>query len=154
MKAKKTIVTTLVVLVGSFWIFIITCRVLAIKGTEERGFYQKMSDLPYIGEELKDFPVIGEIAYFYKTSYMVRFVYFRAKVDGDVIKKFFDERRYWKEAPPEDYSVTTLTQEGCFPIYPSEEDIVFCKLSHPRIYFYYMPSRNELTGYSYINIRN
>jgi hypothetical protein len=128
--------------------------VLSIKGTEEQGVLQSMSELPYIGKQLKDFPVNGDIEYLYKASHMVRFVYFRAQVDDSAVKQYFKQYRYWEEAPPEDYSTRILSQERSFPIYPSKDDIVFYNLDHPRVYFYYMPSRNELTGYSYINLRN
>lgn len=154
MNKKKIIVTSLIVLVSSFWIFIIICGVLSIKGTEEQGILQNMSDLPHIGDKLSCFPVKDDIEYLYKTSHMVRFVYFRVKVDDHAVKKYFKEHRYWEELPPEDHSVTILTQERCFPIYPSEDDMVFYNLVHPRVYFYYMPSRNELTGFSYINLRD
>jgi hypothetical protein len=113
-----------------------------------------MSDLPYIGEQLIDFPVEGEIDYYYKTSHMVRFIYFRANVDDHAVKQYFEEHDYWEESPPEEHSIAILTQERCFPIYPSEDDIVFYNLDYPHVYFYYMPSRNELTGYSYINLRD
>ena len=127
---------------------------MAIKGTEEQGVFQEMSEIPHIGQLLKDFPVESDVEYFYKTSHMVRLVYFRTKVNDDDINGYFESKYILGDSPPPEYSVEQFSQKHCFPIYPSENDVVYCFDSDCRIYFYYMPSRAELTGYSIINLRD
>ncbi len=154
MKAKKIIIRTLIAFVISFWVFIITCGILSIKGTEKQGVLQNMSDLPHIGETLKDFPTRNDIEYFYKTSHMIRLVYFRTKVNDNDVRLYFENQNFWEESPPSENSIENFAQEYCYPIYPSDSDIVFYNLPHPRVYIYYMPTKGELTGYSIINLRN